>query len=74
MVLLLALISGCGKKPPPLEQPYFEKYDEAARQRIAQWKTLINDKRKAPISEKLVSVNSFFNRLHFVSDLNHWGQ
>ncbi|MBU1232143.1 MAG: transglutaminase-like cysteine peptidase, partial [Proteobacteria bacterium] len=76
MALLLAvLVNGCSKKPlPPPEPPVIERYDEATRKRIAQWKALIKETKKAPISEKLASVNKFFNHLHFVTDRNHWGQ
>ncbi len=73
MLLIVVLVYGCGKKTPP-EPPVVEKYDKAARERIAQWQTLIKDTKKAPIAEKLVSVNRFFNQLHFVPDLSHWGQ
>lgn len=71
LLLLLVLVNGCAKKTPA---PVTEEYDKAARERIAQWKTLIQETRNAPISEQLVAVNRFFNRLHFVSDLSHWAQ
>ncbi len=34
----------------------------------------MREKRNAPDMEKLRSVNSFFNQLEFVDDLNHWGK
>ncbi len=72
-LLVLVLVTACSKKTPPPEL-VDERYDEAARQRITQWKSLIKEKKKAPVREKLVSVNGFFNRLDFVTDLGHWGQ
>jgi len=73
LVLLLSvvLVAGCSKKAPESD---VEMYDKAARQRITQWKILIEEKRTVSVTEKLVSVNMFFNQLEFVSDLSHWGK
>jgi predicted transglutaminase-like cysteine proteinase len=74
LLLLVAMVAGCCKKAPPLIKPVAPLYDEAASQRIFQWQTLIEDKREAPILEKLTVVNNFINHLEFVSDRSHWGQ
>lgn len=47
---------------------------DPGRRRIAEWHALMEEKRDAPAMDKLAAVNSFFNRLEFVDDLNHWGQ
>ncbi|MBC8208901.1 MAG: transglutaminase-like cysteine peptidase [Desulfobulbaceae bacterium] len=74
LLLLVIQTTGCGKRVPPPEPVIIEKYDEAARKRISQWKTLIQEKKEVPTTEKLISVNRFFNHLLFVSDLKHWGK
>ena len=51
-----------------------EKYGNEARTRLEQWEQLTRMARHAPIDRKLQLVNSFFNRIPFVSDLEHWGQ
>jgi predicted transglutaminase-like cysteine proteinase len=71
LLLSLVLVAGCGKKAPESD---VEMYDKAARLRIDKWKTLIEEKKKVPVTEKLVSVNMFFNQLEFVPDISHWGQ
>jgi predicted transglutaminase-like cysteine proteinase len=71
MIAALLLLSGCGAK---------EKTPEAAvaldpnQQRIADWYTVMREKRHRPEMEKLEAVNSFFNQLEFVDDLPHWGK
>lgn len=49
-----------------------QKYGFAARKRLEAWVDIINRDADLPVMEKLKRVNSFFNRLEFVSDLQHW--
>ena len=75
LCLLLLFGSGCGTKRKVEEQePKLTAREKAARHRVADWQTLIEEKRNGPIAEKLVAVNRFFNRLEFVDDLSHWGK
>jgi predicted transglutaminase-like cysteine proteinase len=48
-------------------------YGADARSRAEQWRDMINQGTDIPEAEKLAHVNAFFNRLPFVSDLEHWG-
>jgi predicted transglutaminase-like cysteine proteinase len=50
------------------------RYGADARLRAQQWRDLINQGANLPEAEKLARVNAFFNRLPFVSDLEHWGK
>ena len=71
MVLVLISMGGCGaKKKAPEEAVALDP----GQQRVADWHTLMRQKRDAPEMEKLESVNSFFNKLEFVDDLYHWGR
>ncbi len=40
---------------------------------LRRWQALIEENRSAPTTEKLRSVNLFFNHLPFAEDLEHWG-
>ncbi|MGC8118869.1 transglutaminase-like cysteine peptidase [Marinobacter sp. VGCF2001] len=51
-----------------------EEFGEAAHQRLQNWERLHALAGNAPIDRKLRLVNSFFNRVTFVSDIRHWGQ
>lgn len=49
------------------------KYGPAAKKRLEDWQRLIATSRNKPESEKLALVNDFFNRVPFISDIEHWG-
>ncbi len=49
-----------------------DKYGQAASRRITAWMNLVKDARKLVTREKLEQVNSFFNRLPNVSDIQQW--
>jgi predicted transglutaminase-like cysteine proteinase len=51
-----------------------QRYGAEARSRAEQWRDLINQGTILPEAEKLARVNAFFNRLPFLSDLEHWGK
>jgi len=50
-----------------------KKYGPGARQRVVAWTKLIADNRKKSEMDKLKLVNDFFNKIPFISDLEHWG-
>jgi predicted transglutaminase-like cysteine proteinase len=50
------------------------EFGDAAYQRLESWQRLQNLAGHAPIDRKLFLVNSFFNRVRFVSDIQHWGE
>jgi predicted transglutaminase-like cysteine proteinase len=49
-----------------------QRYGAAARSRAEQWRDMINQGATLPEAEKLARVNAFFNRLPFLSDIEHW--
>ncbi|MGM0451229.1 MAG: transglutaminase-like cysteine peptidase [Pseudomonadota bacterium] len=51
-----------------------DEYGTAARQRLTDWETLIDEHRKATEAEQILAVNRFFNQREFVGDIDHWGQ
>ena len=50
-----------------------KKYGHGARQRLLSWTRLIAENRSKTEMQKLTIVNDFFNRIRYVSDLQHWG-
>ena len=64
-------MNGCGAKK---KTPEVAVDLDPGQQRVADWHTLMREKRDIPEMEKLESVNSFFNKLEFVDDLYHWGR
>lgn len=49
-----------------------KQYGKEARLRLVAWQELILRNRMAKEMEKLELVNLFFNRMEFVSDIQHW--
>lgn len=45
-----------------------------AHQRLQDWQRLHLLASNAPVDRQLQLVNSFFNRVRFVSDIRHWGE
>lgn len=50
------------------------EFGEAAHQRLENWQRLHILAANAPVDRQLRLVNSFFNRVEFVSDIQHWGE
>ena len=48
-------------------------YGEYAMRRIDHWHFIINSGTRLSEREKLATVNTFFNELKFVSDIDNWG-
>ena len=51
-----------------------KKYGSEARTHLLAWQQLIRDDDSTADRQRLERVNSFFNRLTFVSDVIHWSQ
>ncbi len=64
--------------PINLDKRYLSKIEDsyglAARERIEQWQAMTSLNRTLPIERKLSLVNDFFNKMNFISDLDHWGK
>jgi predicted transglutaminase-like cysteine proteinase len=45
-----------------------------ANERIASWKKLISHYKNSDHKQKLHAVNSFFNKMKFINDRDHWGK
>jgi predicted transglutaminase-like cysteine proteinase len=50
------------------------KYGPGARQRVVDWQKLIGSNQNIPERDKLTKANSFFNRVPYATDLQHWGK
>jgi predicted transglutaminase-like cysteine proteinase len=50
------------------------EYGESARERVVRWQELIRSSAGLSDLEKLRRVNDFFNKLDFISDIEHWGK
>jgi predicted transglutaminase-like cysteine proteinase len=51
-----------------------ETFGTEAHQRLENWQRLHRLAINAPVSRQLRMVNSFFNQVNFVSDIEHWGE
>jgi len=51
-----------------------KKYGQAAKNRIEAWRELIESNQTGTDEEKLKVVNTFFNKVPFVSDWAQWGK
>ncbi|MDP4546164.1 transglutaminase-like cysteine peptidase [Marinobacter sp. MDS2] len=49
-------------------------FGEEAHQRLENWQRLHALASNAPVDRQLKLVNSFFNRVRFISDIRHWGE
>lgn len=49
-----------------------KKYGPEARKRLLAWENLIREDDAPTAMARLHKVNSFFNNMNFVDDLNHW--
>lgn len=51
-----------------------QQYGDYARRRVSFWNELITGNQRIDEREKLRIVNDFFNKLSFVTDIDHWGK
>ena len=75
ILFLLACLAGCGSTPK-VESPtlVMDGIDQVTRERVAQWKALVDTGSQWSDIQKLTSVNDFVNQLDFVDDSVHWKQ
>lgn len=76
LVLALALVTTVGalELSNRLMAYVLEEFGETAHQRLENWQRLHALAANAPVDRQLRLVNSFFNRVNFVSDIRHWGE
>ncbi len=60
--------------PPGLFSQVEDEYGGGARKRVEQWHSLVVDTQDSPESDKLLRVNTFFNRIRFIDDIRVWKQ
>ena len=51
-----------------------QDYGEQALRRISDWQAMILSSSSLDDMQKLQETNAFFNRVRFVSDIDHWGK
>ena len=51
-----------------------KKYGGDAKQRIIDWQKLIEKGKTEPVRKKLKMANDFFNKVDYVSDIEHYGK
>ncbi len=51
-----------------------ETFGQEAHARLENWQRLQTLATRAPVDRQLRLVNSFFNRVRFISDIRHWGE
>ena len=75
--IILPLLPHAADVLPPLTDAYINsaatKYGISAKRRLQEWDKLIKQNQSKSEPEKLRLVNDFFNRIRYVSDLEHWG-
>ena len=77
LTIILPLLPLAADVLPPLTDAYINsaatKYGISAKRRLQEWDKLIKQNQSKSEPEKLRLVNDFFNRIRYVSDLEHWG-
>ena len=77
LTIILPLLTHEADVLPPLTDAYINsaatKYGISAKRRLQEWDKLIKQNQSKSEPEKLRLVNDFFNRIRYVSDLEHWG-
>ena len=66
--------AGNGAFSPEFLDNISQKFGHRAKQRIINWQELIEDSKGDSEWQIIHAVNSFFNRVRFVSDDRHWGR
>ncbi|MBE9532689.1 MAG: transglutaminase-like cysteine peptidase [Proteobacteria bacterium] len=69
-VFLIVFLVGCGSSPKKPD----DGIDTQTRERVEQWKSLIDSGSQWSDIKKLTKVNDFVNQFEFVDDIEHWQQ
>lgn len=76
LAIILPLLPHAADVLPPLTDAYLNsaatRYGISAKKRLQDWDKLIKQNQNKSEAEKLRLVNDFFNRIRYVSDLEHW--
>lgn len=73
--VLFAFLTACSSSPTIEETPIVnDGIDNETRQRVEQWKSLIDNSSTWSDLKKLTKVNDFVNQLDFIDDIYHWQQ
>jgi len=51
-----------------------KEFGSEAHSRLENWENLHRLAARAPVERQLTLVNTFFNRVRFVNDIEHWGE
>jgi predicted transglutaminase-like cysteine proteinase len=74
VLLLCAALAGGFELNNRLMAYVQEAFGAEAHQRLENWQRLHKLAINAPVDRQLHMVNSFFNQVTFVSDIEHWGE
>lgn len=74
LVITFAAVATAFELAPELLQYIQREYGLEARARLENWERIHALAEPAPVRRQVQLVNSFFNRVPFVSDLQHWNQ
>jgi predicted transglutaminase-like cysteine proteinase len=76
--LMLTVAAPCAEEGFTLPAESLAKisrqYGEQALQRLGDWQEIILTSGKLDDMQKLQKTNAFFNKVTFISDLDHWGK
>src|SRR5690554_7786744 len=74
LAIMFAAVAAAFELGPELLQYIQREYGLEARARLENWERIHALAEPAPVRRQVQLVNSFFNRVPFVSDLQHWNQ
>lgn len=73
-LLLVTAVVGALELSSRLMDYVQEEFGSEAYERLENWQRLHTLAANAPVERQLRLVNRFFNRVKFVSDIEHWGE
>lgn len=73
-LLLATAVLGALELSSELMEYVLDEFGSEAHERLENWQRLHTLAANAPTERQLRLVNRFFNRVRFVSDIQHWGE